>query len=229
MANSFTVPAPMLRRMLTAVLPHIGLDEELPALTNVRFEVRGGTLFAEATDRYTMGVARCGAGGEPGAQQAMLPRKSAKALRKVLRDAEGRVTITLEPGLMRAEIDGLTAAEWKTDTRDYSGTSWDDLMHRMVAGTPAAFEDRFGLDAAKLGRFAIKGPWLEPLLVRVLLPLRRDGATPPGDASPVLLVTRGDWFLGALMPVRVPVPKDAEATWNEWVKTTAPAEKTEAA
>ena len=103
--NSISVPAVMLHRMLTAVLPHTGLDETLPALTNVRFDVQGATLILEATDRYTMGVARCGIRGEADDQSALLPRKSAKALRKMLRDVGTGDRVTIAARRLAAQHD----------------------------------------------------------------------------------------------------------------------------
>jgi hypothetical protein len=47
-----------LHRMLTQVAPHISRDDTLPVITAVHLEARDGFLFASATDRFTMAIAR---------------------------------------------------------------------------------------------------------------------------------------------------------------------------
>ncbi|MER5419889.1 hypothetical protein [Streptosporangium roseum] len=47
-----------LRQFLGAVLPHASSDSAFPPLTVVTFDAEGASLYALATDRYTLGVAR---------------------------------------------------------------------------------------------------------------------------------------------------------------------------
>lgn len=55
---STSLTADHLRRMLTQVAPHVGSDDTLPTINAVHFEARHGWLYAVATDRFTMGIAR---------------------------------------------------------------------------------------------------------------------------------------------------------------------------
>ncbi|MFF1341079.1 phiSA1p31-related protein [Streptomyces sp. NPDC058290] len=52
--------APELLSMLERVIPHMSDDDTLPVISAVHLESSNGVLYAFATDRYTMAVARVG-------------------------------------------------------------------------------------------------------------------------------------------------------------------------
>lgn len=56
--TSINLTTRALHDLLTPVLPHTGDSKDLPALATIRLEVRDNTLYAVATDRYTMAATR---------------------------------------------------------------------------------------------------------------------------------------------------------------------------
>lgn len=230
---AISVSAPKLRRMLTAVLPHVSRDDTLPALTAVKFEVDAGVLYLAATDRYTIAVAR---EKIPGAREAMsafaLPAEGAWSLRRMLKGAGDVAALSVADGLLSVDCGGGTSATWAVGTK-WAFPKWRPMFHRMVTADRCEMGDDFGLDPYMLERFAAgKRSWAEPLNVRVT----RGGTAEM--ASPVLMVTRGDWFIGAQMPARMnrerhrgadgQAPAAADA-WAAWTAATAPEQKPEAA
>lgn len=216
-ANSISVPAHELRRALTAVLPHCGQDDTLPALTCVKLEARGGWLYLVATDRYSMGVARVFVMGGCDDQDAMLPAKHAKALRRMLKGTEGAaVALTLAAGKVTAAYGKHASATWAA--RDYEFPAWRGMLGKILTAGRVHLADDCGLNGDKLARFALPDDPcnFEPLHVLVTA---GTGGTKLGEA---VVFLRGGWFLGALMPARHDsAGAPAVAAWTELL---APAE-----
>jgi hypothetical protein len=152
MTEAISVPAHELRRALTAVLPHCGEDDTLPALTCVNLEASGGWLYLVATDRYSMGVARVFVMGGCGDQDAMLPAKHAKALRRLLRDAgNGTAELRLADGKLTAAVRDRSAT-WPTSAAKHSGSypGWRGMLGKMLAADPVHLPDDCGVNGELL-------------------------------------------------------------------------------
>lgn len=235
MTTTIPVSAALLRQCLNAVLPHAGDDDTIPALVAVRVEARDGHLFLAATDRYTIGVARCkirGGAVEPFGVQ--LDADAAAELALHLENAAGAADdvaamvldgdkLTVDYGPHEPRAWGVSTAEWP---------DWRSLLHAaLTAERGAELDDEYGLDPAKLAKFNIAGEdegWWVPESLR--MSVRRSG-------SPIVVVSYGTWFVGAIMPTRLtvnaqlgdPPPLSPAAIWGEWTVLTAPAEEAESA
>jgi DNA polymerase III beta subunit, central domain len=218
-AAAITVPAHDLRAGLRAVLPHVSRDDQMAALTCVRLEAAGGSLFLAATDRRTMAVARLGitAADQAAAQVrgALLPLESARALSRLLKGAAGSAALVMADAGLTADIPG-TAGGWAT--LDSGFPQWRKTLGGLLAREPGELRDSHQLDPVLLKRFAAcgsrrHGPGADPLRMRV--------TAARGTAAPVVLFARGDWFLGALMAVRGTVADSGY--WAGWAEATATA------
>lgn len=226
-AAAISVPAWKLRRMLEAVIPHAGDDDTLPALMAVRFEVRGGVLYTAATNRYAIGVARCPV---PGAQASPPPDDEwqlqiddARALSGQLAKARDIAALSLTDEGERLAVDlGEETASF-TVSGEGKWPDWRSLLRGPLAADEIPLGDEFGLDPHYLRPFTqtfggkLDGE-AEPLLVH----MRRHTAD---GKWPLVLLTRGDWFLGGLMPVRLTpatmTPEAAAGNWADWAAVTA--------
>lgn len=233
MTSSVSVPAAKLRDMLAAVIPHAAAEDPLPALEAVRFEVREGALLLVATDRYSVAVARCRIpldqeAPEPDAD-ALLLLEDADDLARMLERASdpaelvfGDISLSVDAGNASATY-GLAPA----DLADYP--DWRPLLSAAIAGDPVQLEETRGINPVHLAKFAVP---LSPLDSRqhATSGLRVCIMRPRNRKEAVALFTREDWFLGALMPMRLERDEDyTPGLWAEWAAVTAPAEKPELA
>lgn len=224
--TTISVPAWELRRALGAVLPHVSRTDSLPQFRGVHMQVRYGVLYLAAMDRYTLAATRItipGAGTVPLPDApALLPRPAAKGLRRFLRGADGLARLTAEGTRLSVSAADGSGATWDIGAQDGSFPDWRALLHGMLTAGQAPLGDRYGADPAMLGRFAGRKDAAdgESLNIRVTLGAHRTGA-----ASPVVLLTRGGWFTGALMPVMRNDDGEAETAgaWADWTAITAPA------
>lgn len=233
-----TVPAVTLRKMIRAVLPHASDDDTIPAIRGVRFEISTDwTLTLTATDRYTMAFARepaaTGSGGHQAPVSALLPCEAAKTLRGMLTekgaDAPLNAAVTVSTAGITVMCGKLTGT-WAAPDKSGAGPDLRAMAHRVLAGQPGALGDGLGIDPLMLRRFAARRRSLEALAVRMMRPVNSDGSPPePGD-SPVVVLARGDWFLGLLMPARI-TANQGPVPWDGWRAAMAPpaAPETEAA
>lgn len=228
--TAISVSATLLRRHLTAVLPHAGVDDALPVLASVRVEVRAGYLYLAATDRYTMGITRLRIRGEPVAARAtMLASGSAREIRRLLKKAEEIAALTFSDGQLTVDAGRNWSGTWGTEDK-WQYPEWRPLLGKMLAAEPVDLADGHGINPDKLARFCA-GSALDPLSIRMTNGASRQTGDKAPEPSPVLLMTRGDWFAGCLMPVRwLPDAGAASAgTWDVWAGITGPAETPEAA
>lgn len=235
--TTISVSARELCRHLAAVLPHAGRDDDLPMINGISVQVLDGVLYLAATDRYTLAVTRLqipGAAAEPVPDESvLLPRKAAKALMRLVRDLDGTVALGVAGGRLSAYAEDGTTSTWPLRKGEF--VNWQKLLHKMLAAEQVPLGEDCGVDPAKLARFAgVQEPlaW-ESLSIRITSDVTFTGRTGDKEAkpAPVVLVTRGDWLVGALMPVRRSGSSVAEAAeaWARWTAMTAPAPTPEAA
>jgi hypothetical protein len=219
--------------MLDAVMPHAGGEDAMPALEAVLFEVRGGTLYLAATDRYSMGIARCQI---PGAQAAPVPDASALVPICV---TQGELPGLLEGSDVTAAVvfgdDGLTvdtgsaSGRYATDPHPEHFPDWRALMPEFLAGEPAEM-GTYTADAAMLARFAVTlAPrddeyTVAPLAMRVVSPRTQFGVPlHSGERHPVILFARKDWFVGVASPIRRRAADEPHPDpWAEWTAALTP-------
>lgn len=227
--TTISVPAPKLRLMLTAVLPHCGDgDDTLPQIRGVRFDYQAGVLYLVATDRYTLGVAResmpeAAAAAIP-EQAATLPLDDAWELRRILKKRDEKAVIRIGDGkitVSAGDVSGSwTAVAPGTYSQGKTGfPEWRKTLHGALTGTQVPMGEKAGADAEKLARLTPGAARArEPLNVRLLVPA--DSLA----TIPMLVATAGDWFIAALMLVRLGGAETRVGTdWDSWAAATAPA------
>ncbi len=231
MSNTITVSAKTLRRMLAGVLPHAGRDDTLPVLNTVKIEVRSGVLYLAATDRFSIGVARqripgylAAAGPDLDALVCVDDAEKLSAL--VLGDDRPAPLLTADLGEAGGtwQTMALDQPEWPSATHP-----WQSVLYPLFGAEPANLDGDFGMELRLLARFAAidAGPYMpycddedepdpewpaEGARMRVICP---DG--------PMVLVTRGEWFIGAAMACRMRGPRSAPPAWDDWAEALKPA------
>jgi Bacterial regulatory proteins, gntR family len=222
--TSISVPAGRLRDMLTVVLPHAGTDDDLPVLTAVRFEARSGTLFLVATDRYTMGAARCeipgAAAAPPGDADCSLHAENARLILSMLKHVTGVAALAFGDGRLTLDTGDGNTAGWPAAGGKFP--DWRRTLAGMLPANTSPADASLGLNPLHLAKFAIPlgTESVEYTDGPVILTARlRDGG------KPVLLAARGDWFIGAAMPVRSADPAEPQRSdpWEQWTAILAAA------
>jgi DNA polymerase III sliding clamp (beta) subunit (PCNA family) len=193
-ATTITVDLNQLRTLLMTVLPFTGGDIGLPVLASVKLEVRGDRLLAIATDRYTLGVSKINVEDADGFEALVKAKdvrhilntfKNRKAIQSkvALTVSEGSITVSLVDGLF-ADAEDLTARYGLMD-----GT-FPKVLEIFRQWKPAD-SGVIGCNPAYLARFqhvtSMRG---EPVRMSV------------GSGTSPVIVQAGDYFLGAIMPVR---------------------------
>lgn len=200
-----------LHRMLNQIAPHVSDDDTLPVITAVRIEAEGGNLFALATDRYTMGVARTGT-VETETWHAFIPGESLPAVLAWLhvadtsvvqvstdRDADGDIALELSTATSNMRI-----TAHGSDYRNYP--NWrkmiTDQLESDVEPVPmTAFTTEF------LARWQQAGTVLH--------------AWQAGPRKSLVLADDDGLFLGLQMPVRFENAK-REPLINQWLTAFKP-------
>lgn len=210
--TSVTVDLNELRTLLTRVIPFAADSKlyggALPVIETVYLQGRGNHLTATATDRYIVGMSRMTAEGVDGFD-ALVKLKDVrhilstfKARKDVITTvtlatsggtADGKsLTVTLADGLF-ADADDLTARYGQVDGE------FPKITSLFIGWKPADNSTGSGYNPAYLAKFAhVAGVRGEPVKVT-------QGAlseTPGGKSFPTV-VQAGDYFLGAIMPVRL--------------------------
>ena len=143
--TTLTIPASTLARIATVCLPHAGKDELLPVFCCVRLFERGGHLYGEATDRYTIGACRTETVAPEGLDVMIhrddlsaalaafkAQRRSTVALR--LEVSEEKLTFSLVEGLLANGVD-LTFAVKRREGA-FPAVSW--LYTESASAAPVA-------------------------------------------------------------------------------------------
>lgn len=212
---SAVLPVTDLRWWLGAVLPHIATHRhELPALTAARVTSSGGWLYASATDRYTLGVARTRAEEAPGGVDVLVPLAGVKAILSTHRAnrrgesrsvivtvSSDRLTVAALPG------DGAPAVSVGVDTLGLEPVALESVLRQDATPTGSAASTRVTLNPLLLARFAAAGQPAE----LVVAP----------DRMAAVQVTVGEDFRGAIQPYNITgrAAQDVDDGWGEGIRT----------
>jgi len=192
-----TVPAAELHRMIEQVLPHMSNDDTLPVINSVQLEARDGWLFATATDRYTMAVARAPITTPATWREICIPGESIHALAAWLKPTIGTVTI----GIRREEDEVSVTFTSKTGamTVEYASRSysklpdWRKLLHRYIDATPQ-LTPLTGFTTEYLARWEKATKTLQ--------------CWQYGETGALVVMDELGYFLGMQMPVRHEITRD---------------------
>lgn len=187
-----------LHDLLAPVLPHTGDGKGLPALSAIRIEVRDNTVYAVATDRYTMAATRhplreaapdttIAIGGVDAAAMLKLfkhTKNDNPDLQLTVGNIEAETVLDPadKPALTITAKDGATLV---LHGREDALATWRNILAKQVHRAPKAASPSIALNAMQLPRWtkAIrKGDQLEVFL----------GA----KATDPVIVRAGDHFIG---------------------------------
>ncbi|MEU5496116.1 hypothetical protein [Streptomyces griseofuscus] len=180
-----TINAHQLGRLIDKTIEHMG-SEYIEMLNGIRFDVDAKCLYAVASDRYTMAVARYALNDnddEPWART--LPAEYLPALRKWISSHKGDVWVTVEDAEDRLVFDSPQTTYSVAVNRGLEFPDWRGLLGKLTENTIEG-EPFPSLNSRFLARF---GSTEDYLRLRVT-----------GDTKAALLV--GEDFIGAVMPVR---------------------------
>lgn len=120
-----TIAAAELHHMLEQVIPHMSDDDTLPVINSIHLETRDGYLFASATDRYTMGIARTAITTDDHWTNVFIPSEYLPTVTAWLEAAVGLVALTVT----RDDDEATLALAGKSGTLriDYDGRSYKHL------------------------------------------------------------------------------------------------------
>jgi hypothetical protein len=196
--TSIQVTTSELHNLLIPVLPHVGTDKTLPQLGVIRIEVRDNTLYAVATDRYTMAVTRHRLNEPTPDATIAIGHADAAAMLKLFKhgrndDPDLQLTVgkvEAETVLDPADKPALTVTAKGGNTlvlhgREDALATWRNILGKLVHRKPKTASPSLALAATYLQRWtkAIRnGAQLEIFL----------GA----DATDPIVVRAGDNFIG---------------------------------
>lgn len=192
-----------LQRLLRSVLVHAAARDtrvDIPALDQIRFEVTGTALHAIATDRFTIGVARADIETTTPTSDfhVQVPAADLAGVLRTLRVAD-TATLTLCPNGVEVDDQRIT---YRLAGTDHAFPAWRGLLAAAMRN-PIDPGEQVGLDSRHLAKFqtATQGR-TEPLILHHHGPRR------------AVVITCGNWFLGAAMPVRLDhTPNRSLAPW----------------
>jgi hypothetical protein len=208
-----------LRNALRAVVPHAGQDKEVPVLQRVRFYIQGGNIMVAATNRYTVGVGLVSIWDNtyddddaildvtPGQVSEILTMfKTPKDKDDDAGDDDLRLRIT-DRFLVITDMAGLFPGKevtWPRVANEEGFPNLRTLIGKMVATAGTASAATMWTSGKFLGLF---GPaakvYDQPLVIE-----------PTSEKQGALVITVGESFLGALMPIKPSDESVAEAA--EW-------------
>jgi hypothetical protein len=192
-----TVPAAELHRMFEQVVPHMSDDDTLPVINSVQLEARDGYLFATATDRYTMAVARTPLTSADTWRDIFIPAESIPALTAWLKPAFDTVTIAI----LHEEDDATVQFTSKTSSitiersrQPYKGMpDWRKVFHRYIDAEP---------QVVPLTGFTTK------YLARWQKAAKTVQCWQYGATGALVVMDELGYFLGMQMPVRHEITRD---------------------
>jgi hypothetical protein len=112
-----------LHELIAPVLPHTGTDPEVPELMVIRLEVRGDTLYAVASDRYTLAVTRHRTYDDAGDTVMAIERGDAAAMLKLFKhgkdtDPQLKLVIDKVPTPINPRGDSVMSLGLTVDSED---------------------------------------------------------------------------------------------------------------
>lgn len=198
--------------MLDQVAPHMSTDSNLPGLCGVQLEADGGTVYAVATDRYTMAVSRRSLDHGHATWSAWLPRETVNRIRAFLTDCAGRIDVEMRRGRLtiaaagrRMTVDAAVPV-WIWIPR------WRPVVTAALTAAPS-LDREVGLSVSFLARWGhIAGPHTKLTV----------WAT--GPRKPLVLAAGSD-FIGLHMPLPsyLPAYTERQAIQESWAHLTKPA------
>lgn len=137
---TITITAAELRLMLAQVTPHMSHDDTLPVINSVHLEARDGYLFAVASDRYTLAVARTAITSDTHWKNTFVPAEKIPALEAWLDSAFDTVTLAV----IKADDAATLTITGKTGSMsiDYSNSEyrhfpdWRKLFRAQLDAKP---------------------------------------------------------------------------------------------
>lgn len=135
-----TITAAEFRHMLTQTAPHMSDDDTLPVINSVHLEARDGYLFAVASDRYTLAVARTSITSADTWTDAFVPAEHLPTLTAWLDSSFGTVTISVgrddeEVTLAFTRKDGYMRFSYSN--RDYRNfPDWRKVLRGQLDAEP---------------------------------------------------------------------------------------------
>lgn len=198
-----TVDLGALRTLLTSSAPFAGDDHSLPVLNTILLEGKGKWLVATATDRYSLGMARAEVEGADGFR-ALVKLADARHILKLFSPAKGQARVTVS--LTVEDRTDTASAKLKVDRDDGLFADCDSLTatYSLVDGEfpktaslfhnwkPSTDRSTSGFNPEYLARFQhVTSTRGEPIRVTF------------GNDRGLTVVQAGDYFLGAIMPVRL--------------------------
>ena len=210
-AASVTMTGAEFHRLIGSVLPCAASDDDLPVLSAVHLETGPHGAYAVATNRYIFAAARHPSPSARRAhREATIPRTAAAAMLRLVRRSDPHVAVRISPA-REAVLRTAAGITYRTTApAAYHGfPNWRTQLTRLLACEPAEPGEPVHIDAAFLARFrAVRDDDAWPLQVTIR---RRT----PGEH--VVIVSAGDWFLGAIASIHTPasaVTADPAAAWR---------------
>lgn len=202
-----SISAINLRTMIQQVAPHMGEDDTLPILNAIHLESRDGYLFAAASDRYTMAVARETLLGPDQTWRAMIPAGDLATVTAWLKNADDNIDIAVTEN---PPISDLTltcqGSVLKTTASIGNGfPQWRTIMRGALTADP----EPVPLSA-----------WTTKYLARWKHADKTLHAWQAGPDKPLVFTDSEGSFLGMQMPVRS--EEDRTALADRWLRCLTP-------
>ncbi len=199
-------------RLVRAVLPCVATGGALPVLNAVHLETSSYGVYAAATDRYAVAVARHAA-PHPSRPHthATIPREAVAVMLRLVPRNPGPITIRIGTG-SRATLTTASGTYHVPADRELF-PDWRKLFARLLTGAPVRNGDPVNLNPVYLARFKAAA---EGTPEGLRTHLRQNGTR-----APVLIVSAGDWFLGALASISA--SHTADGPYTTWKTDLTPA------
>ena len=200
--RSVRVDVDDLRHLINATAPHVATDRYgIPVLECIRLVVKSGYLIAQATDRYTFGIARVKTDA-PDGFDALLPLPDCKRLLALFKPTRGadrpvvRLTrVETEKGadLLAVLVSGTLTTATSLRARWHLESGEFPKMEKLLTGLDVATTQPSTnlIDPRFLARFTTARRHLDDF-VRVQMTGREKA----------ILVTVSDHFIGCVMSAR---------------------------
>lgn len=215
--TEITVGTTDLRNALRSVVVHAGPDKEMPALQRVRLSIQRGNIILSATNRYTVGVGLVSIWDNTYDDNGVIVDLTLTTVGEILAmfkagggqdedrgDDDLRIRIT-DRHLIITDMAGLFAGKEVIWPRTATEDSFPDLIAvtgQMLAQAGTGHATTLYTNGKLLGLFKTAAAiYRQPVVIE---PTRDDGGA--------LVISVGESFIGALMPIK---PTDEHVTEQE--------------